>query len=62
MEQTIAIGWGGSFLIVIGVVGSISAITFSLLSYFDKKNERRIHEMRAGFVGHRQESKTACKR
>ena len=57
MEQTITIGLVHAIGMVIGIVGGISTITFALLVYFDKKNEKRIDEVKADLVEHRREVK-----
>ena len=61
MEQTITIGLtqaiGIVAGIVVGIVGIVSAINFVLLAHFDRKNEKRINELKAVIVGHRQECK-----
>ena len=57
MEQTITIGLAQSIGIVIGIVGGVTTMTFALLVYFDKKNERRIDEVKADLEEHRREFK-----
>ena len=61
MEQTITIGLvqaiGIVIGIVVGIVGGISTITFALLVYFDKRNEKRIDEVKADLAEHRREFK-----
>ena len=57
MEQTITIGLAEAIGIVIGIVGGGSTITLVLLVYFDKRNERRIDEVKADLAEHRQEFK-----
>ena len=57
MEQTITIGLAQAIGMVIGIVGGISTITFALLVYFDKRNEKRIDEVKADLAEHRREVK-----
>ena len=57
MEQTITIGLIQAVGIVVGIVGGGSTVTFALLVYFDKKNERRIDEVKADLMEHRREFK-----
>ena len=57
MEQTITIGLVHAIGMVIGIVGGISTVTFALLVYFDKKNEKRIDEVKADLAEHRREVK-----
>ena len=50
MEQTITIGLAQAIGIVVGIVvgivGGGATVTFALLVYFDKKNEKRIDEVK----------------
>ena len=50
MEQVITIGLAQAIGIVVGIVvgivGGGATVTFALLVYFDKKNERRIDEVK----------------
>ena len=58
MEQTIiTIGLAEAVGIIVGIVGGTITMTFALLVYFDKKNERRIDEVKADLAEHRQEVK-----
>lgn len=57
MEQTITVGLVEAFGIVVGIVGGITAATFALLVYFDKKNERRIDEVKTDMRARRREFK-----
>lgn len=59
MEQTITIGLAQSIGIVVGIVGGVTTMTFALLVYFDKKNERRIDEVKADLQEHRREVKAS---
>ena len=59
MEQVITIGLAQAIGIVVGIVvgivGGGATVTFALLVYFDKKNERRIDEVKADLLEHRRE-------
>ena len=59
MEQTITFGLAQAIGIIVGIVGGITTMTFALLVYFDKKNERRIDEVKASLREHRQETNAA---
>ena len=57
MEQAITIGLAEAVGIIVGIVGGTTTMTFALLVYFDKKNERRIDEVKSDLAEHRQEVK-----
>lgn len=59
MEQAITIGLAEAIGIIVAIVGSGTTMTFALLVYFDKKNERRIDEVKAALQEHRQETNAA---
>ena len=59
MEQTITIRFAQAIGITVGIVGGATAMTFALLVYFDKKNERRIGDVKASQKEHRQETNSA---
>ncbi len=59
MEQAITIGLAEAIGIIVGIVGGLTTMTFALLVYFDKKNERRIDEVKAALQEHRQETNAA---
>ena len=66
MEQTITIRFAQAIGIIVGIVGGVTAKTFAntfaLLVYFDKKNERRIGDVKAfqkEHQEHRQETNSA---
>ena len=58
MEQTITIRFAQAIGIIVGIVGGVTAMTVALLVYFDKKNERRIGDVKASQKEHHQEFKT----
>lgn len=57
MEQAITIGLAEAIGIVVGIVGGTITMTFVLLVYSDRKNERRIDEVKSDLAEHRQEFK-----
>ena len=59
MEQTITFGLTQSIGIVVGIVGGMTTMAFALLVYFDKKNERRVDEVKADLQEHRREVKAS---
>ena len=58
MEQAITIGLAEAIGIVVGIVGGTITMTFALLVYFDRKNERRIDEVKSDLAEHRLEFKS----